>query len=608
MNIASNIIRGRRLFPRNTAITFEGRDYSYEYMDSWSGKIAAGLQSLGVCRGERIALLLPNVPEFAAIYLGCQKLGAVVVSISPLLESEEVVSVIKDCEPIAIFVAFDLRNKIKINRDSDHLNIIVVDDQVNGNDIPFESLQSGQESEFPIADMHPNDMAAILYTSGTTGRPKGICLSHGNVISNMYAFNHNCGMRPDDRVILFLPLSHCFGQNAILNSALNACATVVLHRNFNPGKIVESLVNDKVTMLFSVPTALISIYDLISPENMGSVRYFFSAAANLPDDLASKWYHKFGRQINQGYGLTETSPFACYNHSLSFRPNSIGSPIENVEMRVADPKTGLTVDIGVDGELLIRGPNVMLGYWNQPNETVDAITDGWLHTGDIGRMDQDGYFYIIDRLKDMVNIGGLKVYPAEVENVLRKHIDAEDIAVFGVNFPIIGERLCVYIICKKDVLLLESDIKRVCTENLAGYKVPSVVRFVDSLPKSPTGKVLKRQLRSLEEELFASEITKGKINLLLMTKPLDERKTLLESLLRDIMTSIFGKDSFKPIDFSLDFFDLGLDSLKAFSLHERLQAELDISLPINVVFEHPSLSQLLEYLIAEIFPANMLNL
>lgn len=601
MNIANNIVRGARLFPKKTAIIFEEREYSYEEMNLWSTKVATGLDSLGICRGDRVGLFMPNIPEFAAIYLGCQKLGAIAVSLNASLGVDEVDHIIKDCGLVVLFVYDKLRNHLGRSSLSDNLTVIIINGKPTGHDRSFESLLNGEPSDFLIAEMEPNDPAAILYTSGTTGLPKGACLSHGNIISNMYSFNHNCGMQSSDRLMLFLPLSHCFGQNAILNSGFNACATIVLHRSFDPLKVVESLLNDKVTMLFAVPTAFLPIYNLVSSSEMEMVRYFFSAAATLPHELARRWHEKYERQINQGYGLTETSPFACYNHSLLFKPGSIGSPIENVEMRVVSTETGRSVPVGESGELLIRGPNVMLGYWNRPNDTAAAIVGGWFHTGDIGRMDEDGYFYIIDRIKDMINVGGLKVYPAEVENVIYQHPAVEEVGVFGVHDSLTGERLCAHVVLRQAALIDILELTKLCRGQLADYKVPDSIRIVDSLPKSPTGKILKRVLRSQEQLLIASEDdVPNRTKTLLLNAPHDQRKTLLEAALCDTLVSVLGVDSLPSSIQSLGFIELGLDSQKAIKFYNRLQSDLGVDIPITVAFEYPSLSELVEYLVAEV--------
>jgi phenylalanine ammonia-lyase len=606
MNVAQNVIRGRKLFPRKVALTFEGRRYSYAELDEWSNRTAEGLTALGVGRGDRVALFLPNIPEFAICYLGIQKLGAVAVSLNSTLRKEETRFIVEDSGSVALVTTEVLREHVDRDALPGLRHIVIAEGAAHGEDRTLAQLVAGTSGELLPAVMDRDDPSAILYTSGTTGEPKGACLSHGNVISNMNGFNYNCGMRPDDRLLLFLPLFHCFGQNAILNSALNACATVVLHRTFHPATVVRSLVEDQVTMFFGVPTTFIPTYNLASPGDAASVRYYFSAAAALPREIARKWQEKYHQVINEGYGLTETSPFASYNHRLWHKLGSIGSPIENVEMRVVDPETGAEVPTGESGEIVIRGPNVMLGYWKRPEATAKAIRNGWFHTGDIGRVDEDGYFYIVDRLKDMVNVGGLKVYPVEVENTIYQHPAVEEVAVYGLVDDFLGERVGANVVCKSGQEVTEGEIIAFCRQQLADYKIPSTVLIVDSLPKSPTGKILKRVLRELFVELVASrKETRARIMPVLESTPPEERRKRLENHIRELVVSVMGRNPFPSEEHEESFFELGMDSLTSLDLRNRLQSDLDRELASTIAFEHPTIPELVDYLIADVLPPEL---
>jgi phenylalanine ammonia-lyase len=582
MNVAQNIIRGRGLFPRKIALTFENRRYTYAQLDEWSNRVAEGLNALGIGRGDRVALFLPNIPEFAAVYLGIQKLGAIAVSLNSTLRREETRFILDDSGSVALFTTEALRDRIDRDSLSNLKHVVIAEGAAGDGDLSLDALTAGTTGEFLAAVMDRDDPSAILYTSGTTGEPKGACLSHGNVISNMHAFNYNCGMRPDDRMLLFLPLFHCFGQNAILNSAFNACATVVLHRTFKPADILKSITEDEVTMFFGVPTTFIPIYNLASPSDLSSVRYYFSAAAALPREIARKWQEKYNRVINEGYGLTETSPFASYNHRLWYKLGSIGAPIENVEMRVVDPDTGGEVAAGDSGELVIRGPNVMLGYWNKAEATAKAIRNGWFHTGDIGRVDEDGYFYIVDRLKDMVNVGGLKVYPVEVENTIYQHPAVEEVAVYGVSEKLMGERVCANVICKPEHSVTEAEIIAFCRQQLADYKIPSVVLFVDSIPKSPTGKILKRILRDQGKEAAVAARTR-------VAGALE-----IETWVRDWVTDNLAADG-EAVSADRSFFDYGMTSLLGLKLSSQLGAWLGVPLEDVLVWNHGNLDALVQY-------------
>lgn len=494
MNIAHNVERGQRFFPNKVALIFEGKSFTYKELDQLANRIANGLHGLGISRGDRVALFLPNIPEFIISYLGILKLGAVAVSLNVMLKSGEVKFILNDCSAKVLITTEELSENV-LHGDIPELKHILIAEGRANNGISLEQLMSCASSNARAIEMERDEPAAIVYTSGTTGFPKGATLSHGNVISNVYSKNRCCGMRSDDRLLLYLPLFHCFGQNAVLNSGLNACATIILQRRFDPDQVLTTLVTDGVTMFFGVPTVFIKLLNMnTSGYNLSSVRYYFTAAAPMPVEVIQRWQEKHGCVIHEGYGLTETSPFASYNHDLKYKLGSIGAPIENVEMKIVN-SDGKEVTPGELGEIIIRGPNVMLGYWNRPFETAQVFTDGWFHTGDMGRMDDEGYFYIVDRLKDMINVSGFKVYPAEVENAIYGHPAVAEVAVYGVPDTVKGEIVKADILLKAGFVVAEEEVIAFCSEKIAAYKIPRAVNFVDSIPKNATGKVLKRLLR-----------------------------------------------------------------------------------------------------------------
>jgi len=494
MNITQHVERGHHLFPDKPALIFEGKSFTYKDLDLMANRVANGLQGLGIHRGDRIALFLPNIPEFIISYLGILKIGAVAVSLNVMLKSAEVSFILNDCGAKALVTTEALVGNVP-EVDLPELKHILIAEGNASKGISLAQLMESGAPDFRVADMDRYAPAAIVYTSGTTGFPKGATLSHGNLISNSYAHNRCCGMRPEDRLLLYVPLFHCFGQNAILNAGLNAGAAIVLQRHFDLEQIIKAIATEKVTMFFSVPTIYIVLLSMEpSSYDLSSVRYCFSGAASLPDEVAQKWYQRHGMVIYQGYGLTETSPCASYNHDFKYRPGSVGTPIENVEMKVVN-SDGKEVEPGDLGEIIIRGPNVMLGYWNRPFETAEVIKNGWFYTGDIGQTDEDGYFYIVDRSKDMINVAGLKVYPTEVENVLYQHPAVAEVAVYGVPDLEKGEIVRANIVLKPSHNLTEKQIIAFCAQRMATYKIPKAIKFVDSIPKNPTGKILKRLLR-----------------------------------------------------------------------------------------------------------------
>jgi long-chain acyl-CoA synthetase len=500
MNIADNVERGRKFFPHKNALIFEGKSFTYQELDEITNRLTNALRGLSIERGQRVALFLPNIPEFVVSYLAILKIGAIAVSLNVMLKKNEVQFILNDCSAKVLITTELLSENVPISELPELNHILIAEGKSDINSL--HHLIANASPDARAVEMDRNDPAAIIYTSGTTGFPKGAALSHGNVISNVYAANHCYKTQPEDRLLLFLPLFHCFGQNAILNAGLNACATIILQRRFEPEQVLKTIVNDGVTLFFGVPTVFIKLLNMNTFNyNLASVRYYFTAAAKMPLEVIHKWQSKYGFVIYEGYGLTETSPFSSYNHDLKYKLGSIGTPIQNVEMKIVN-LDGEPVQPTEVGEIVVRGPNVMLGYWNRPDETAQVIKNGWFHTGDIGRMDEDGYFYIVDRLKDMINLSGFKVYPAEVENVIYQHPAVAECAVYGVADSVKGEIVKANILLKPGEVISEEQIIAFCAERIANYKIPQTVDFVNSLPKNGTGKVLKRLLKEEAMQSF----------------------------------------------------------------------------------------------------------
>ena len=436
----------------------------------------------------------------------------------------------------------------------------------------------------------PDAPAAILYTSGTTGTPKGAVLSHNNVISNVAAANHHCGLKHGDKLLLFVPLFHCFGQNAILNCALASGATIVLHRQFVPGEMLESIQQHRVTHFYGVPTAFIWLLNAdLTRFDLSSIGYYFSAAAKLPVEIAQQWRERFGLPIYEGYGLTETSPFSSYNHESDYRPGSVGTPIQQVEMQIWDEQNHALAP-GQLGEIVIKGPNVMLGYWKRPEDTANAMRGGWFHSGDIGSVDEDGYFYITDRLKDMINVSGLKVYPAEVENVLYQHPAVQEAAVYGAPDELTGEAVWANVVLKRGQQATEEELIAFCGEHIAAFKAPRVVRLGEAIPKNPTGKVLKRLLVAAAQMALAKQpqqVIKGESTAMERTGLFDILKTNIRSV-SPSTTTVEIQESHNL------FYDLRLDSLQTLEVVSRMSRQTQIRLPLTAIARVNTLSDLLE--------------
>jgi long-chain acyl-CoA synthetase len=578
MNIARNLEHTARLFGDRTALVFEGDRITYQALEERSARLADALQRKGIGRGDRIALFLPNVPAFALAYYAAQKLGAIAVSLNARSTASEVRFILQDCTARAVFTTAELRSHVPA-ADLPDLEHVVICEGDAGADLALGALLATATAALPAIDAGRDDAAAILYTSGTTGTPKGATLSQGNVMSNVWSFVHNCGMRPEDRILVPLPLFHCFGQNALLNSGLAAGSTLVLQRAFRPDTALQAVQEEGITLFFGVPTMFLALLDRATPEQLRTVRYYFSAAAKLPEEVERRWSLKFNSPVTQGYGLTETSPFASYNGYLQHRPGTIGTPIENVEMKVVDVSTGADVAVGELGELVIKGPNVMLGYWNKPVETAQVLKNGWFRSGDIGRMDADGYFHIADRLKDMIDVGGMNVYPVQVENVLYEQGEV----------ALMGERVCAHVVLKPGSAATAEQLLGFCRERLTDFKVPRVLELVGELPKNPAGKVLKRVLRDKaapERRAPASEFTAAYFG-----APVEGRRQVLIGLLTaelsarlDLPASAIGTD--EPLT------DLGLESLMAVDLATRLSALLGVDFSVLVMMNRGTLNSL----------------
>jgi long-chain acyl-CoA synthetase len=494
MNVAQHVERAAKLFPDRDAILFEGNHWTYRDLNDRANRVANALRANGIQRGDRVSIYLSNCPEFALSYLAAMKIGAIAVSINGLYKSEEIKYIVRDSGSTAIFTSGDLVPNLPRPDLPSLKHVIVVSGDAQGN-IALDDWLSKGASELRAADMLPSDPAVLLYTSGTTGFPKGATLTHGNVVSNAYATVHHSGFGQNDRMALFLPMTHVFGQDFVMNATFTACATLALYRRFVPDQVLDSVQRDRITMFFAVPTIYINLLNMdLSRYDLSSIRYDFSAAATMPQEISRRWTERFERPVYEGYGLTESSPFACYNHDFRHKFGSIGTPIENTEVKIFNSEDQ-EAPLGEWGEIVIRGPGVMKGYWNKPDDTAWVLRSGWLHSGDVGMMDDEGYIFIMDRVKDMINAAGFKVWPAEVEQVLYKHPAVREVAVYGVKDPVKGEAVKAAIVLKEGAAATSEEIIEYCRGQLAVYKAPAYVDFVKDLPRNPTGKILKRILR-----------------------------------------------------------------------------------------------------------------
>lgn len=497
MNIADYLEQHAAQTPDRIAIRFEGRSITYGQLNRDANRLAASLRAAGIAVADRVALYLPNVPEFAVAYYAAQKLGAIPVTINAILKTEEVRYLLNDSGAAVVITMDELKRYVPDDCTALRLRVVVDPKAPSAGWVALAQLLERGADTFESVQRSGDDVAALLYSSGTTGFPKGVALTQHNIHSNIALppQARYSDYRPGDRLAAFLPLFHVYGQNYIMNAAILAGATIVLFPRFVPDVVLRAIGEERITHFFAVPTIFINLLAMdLSAYDLSSLRYEMSAAATMPEEISRRWTERFGRRVYEGYGLTECSPFSCYNDVTEHRFGSVGRAIEGFELKIFD-ESDHEVAAGVQGEIVIRGDGVMQGYWRRPEETATALRGGWLHTGDVGRMDQDGYVYITDRVKDMINVSGFKVWPAEVEQYLYKIPGIQEVAVYGIAAAAQGEKVAVAVVLKPGATLSAEAIIAYCREHIAAYKVPARVDIVSELPKSASGKILKRVLR-----------------------------------------------------------------------------------------------------------------
>ena len=496
-NLASILTETAERLPEQTAFKLDDVELNYSMLDEGSARVAGLLKSKGLEPGDRVGLMLPNVPYFPAIYFGILRAGGVVVPMNVLLKGREVAFYLEDPGAKIVFAWGDFAEAAETGAEKAGAETILVKPG------EFEKLLAEQEPDRDVADKSAEDTAVILYTSGTTGKPKGAELTHSNLHKNCSGVSANLGELSEDDVLLgALPLFHSFGQTCTMNAAVCIGATVTMLPRFDPDKALEILGRDQVTIFQGVPTMYNAMLhsDSADGADTSSLRTCMSGGAAMPAELMRAFEEKFGCMILEGYGLSETSPVASFNHPDKERkPGSIGTPIDGVEMQVWDDD-GNELPQGEVGEIVIRGHNIMKGYWNREDANKEAITDdGWFRSGDMAKVDEDGYFFIVDRKKDLIIRGGYNVYPREIEEVLYEHPAIQEAAVVGVPHDELGEEVGAAVVLKQGESLDADELKSYVKEQVAAYKYPRKVWFVDELPKGPTGKILKREIEVPEK-------------------------------------------------------------------------------------------------------------
>ncbi|MFJ2091122.1 long-chain fatty acid--CoA ligase [Streptomyces sp. NPDC087901] len=494
LNLSSLLEHSAQEHPERTALVLGDTRLTYAELQSRSQDIADVLRDRGVGKGDKVALSCPNVPDFPAAYFGILRVGAVVVPLNVLLRPQEVAYHLTDSGAKALLCSegtpqLPLAEVAKAGFDQapgcEHFLLLHrIEHTGSGSAEPAEAVATAAE-----------DTAVILYTSGTTGRPKGAELTHRNMAMNAMVADRLFTAAEDEVMLASLPLFHAFGQSAVMNMGLLRGATLVLQPRFDAAEALRLMHREGVTFFAGVPTmywALLGALDEQTPPTR--LRTAVSGGAALPVEVLRQFGKVFGVGVQEGYGLSETSPVACFNPpGLPPRPGSIGRPVWGVQMKLIDD-SWQSVPGGGPGEIAIRGHNIMKGYYRRPDDTAAVIRDGWFRTGDIARRDSDGYYYIVDRVKDLIIRGGFNVYPREIEEVLITHPAVSMAAVVGVPHATHGEDVKAFVIRVPGTQLSGEELIAWSRERMAAYKYPRSVEFRDSLPLTSTGKILKREL------------------------------------------------------------------------------------------------------------------
>jgi long-chain acyl-CoA synthetase len=483
--------------PDGIAVKLDDIEVSYSALEEGSARMAAVLKDRGVGLGDRVGLMLPNVPYFPVVYYAVLRLGGVVVPMNPLLKGREVKFYLEDPAAGVLVAWHDFEEPATKGAEDAVAELILVKPG------EFEQLLGGVEEPLHVMEDRDaqQDTAVILYTSGTTGQPKGAELTHANLYKNCTVAADDLGeISKEDRLLGALPLFHSFGQTCTLNAGIHAQAMISMIPRFDPEKALEIIQRDKITLFQGVPTMYNAMLAVSTKDDYdtSSLRVCMSGGSAMPEEVMRKFEEAFGCNVLEGYGLSETSPVASFNHPD--KPNkagSIGTPIQGVEMKLVDDD-GDEVDEGEVGEIAIKGHNIMKGYWNREEATAESIKDGWFLSGDMGKKDEDGFFFIVDRKKEMIIRGGYNVYPREIEEVLYEHPAIQEAAVVGVPHDEMGEEVGAAVVLKQGEELSAADLTDYVKNEVAAYKYPRQIWFLDELPKGPTGKILKREIEAPE--------------------------------------------------------------------------------------------------------------
>ncbi|MFC4556621.1 long-chain-fatty-acid--CoA ligase [Virgibacillus kekensis] len=514
-------------YPEKKALYFMGKELTFSEVHKQAKKMANYMQSLGLRKGDRVAIMLPNCPQAVISYYGALMAGAVVVQTNPLYKERELEYQMNDsgaefivCLDILLPTVTNVRGNTPIRHTivtgiKDYLpfpknlvypfiqkkqyNIVVKPEQTEDTHVWHTIMENARESYLPV-DIDPQeDLALLQYTGGTTGHPKGVMLTHFNLVANVqmceaWLYKAEAGK---ETVLGVLPFFHVYGMTTVMNMSIMNASKMILLPKFDAGEVLKTIQKQKPTLFPGAPTIYVGLLNHpdLKKYDLSSIEACISGSAPLPVEVQEQFEKVTGGRLVEGYGLTESSPVTHANFVWTERVNgSIGVPWPDTDSKIFKMGTMEDAEIGEVGEVAVKGPQVMRGYWNNEEETDNVLKDGWLFTGDMGYMDENGYFYIVDRKKDMIIAGGYNIYPREVEEVLYEHEAVQEAVVAGIPDAYRGETVKAYVVLKSGFNLTEDELNEFCRKHLAAFKVPRIYEFRDELPKTAVGKILRRKL------------------------------------------------------------------------------------------------------------------
>ncbi len=492
--------------PDRVAIVFGDRSLTFADLDTESNRLAHGLRALGLEQGDRLALFTPNCPEFVVAFYAASKLGAIACPLNSSYREREVTHQLNDSGSTILIAHSKLWPVIEASRSQlTRLRQIVIVGDRDTTSLPgvtrYQDVVGGQSTDPPLDQIDPGQRVALPYSSGTTGLPKGVMLTHRNLVSNHAQYSLANQIGPDDCYIIYMPLAHIYGM-LLMGSSIHSGAKQILLERFDLETVVRLIEKHRVTLLFVVPPILLALADApgLEPSQFSTVRFALNAAAPLAPEVARRVEARLGLRVIQGYGLTEASP-ATHNSPLSpgcIKLESGGLLVTDTEHKIMDLETGeRPLTAGNIGEIVVRGPQVMQGYWNAPEETARVLRGGWLYTGDIGWLDEEGYVYIVDRKKEMIKYKSFSIAPAELEAVVLEHPDVADCGVTGVKDAEAGEVPKAFVVPREDRVIELDELAHFVAVRVAGYKQIRHFEVIDKIPRTTSGKILRRMLKTM---------------------------------------------------------------------------------------------------------------